>query len=205
APWRLCPADMEAVSSNMWFLRKRNGGLRGAGACVLLCACLNAPAQEAAPTEYQVKAAFLYNFGKYVEWPPGVLAADSFAICVLGDDPFGSALDRIIEGKSVQGRKLVAYRLGRVEDSGKCQVLFVSASENGRLAHILAALRDRRVLTVGDTVGFAQRGGVINFQLEGSKVRFEINLDAAERAGLTVSSQLLKLAKVIRESSQSGM
>ncbi|MGH9509604.1 MAG: YfiR family protein, partial [Terriglobales bacterium] len=118
---------------------------------------------------------------------------------------FGPALDRMIEGKSVHGKKLVARRLGRAEEAGTCQVLFVSSSENGRLTQILASLRGRSVLTVGETEGFAHRGGVINFQLEGSKVRFEINLDAAERSGLTMSSQLLKLAKIVRESSQSGM
>ncbi len=185
--------------------RRAKAGLRSAVTCVLLAACLSAQAQAPAPTEYQVKAAFLYNFGKFVEWPPGTLADSSFAICVLGDDPFGPALDQVIEGKSVHGKKLVAHRLGRIEEAGKCHVLFVSSSENGRLSQVLTSLRGRRVLTVGDTEGFAHRGGIINFRLVENKVRFEINLDAAERAGLTVSSQLLKLATVIRESSQSGM
>ncbi len=184
---------------------RSTAGFRQAFLCVFLAATLAAPGQDGAPTEYQVKAAFLYNFGKFVEWPPGALPADSFAICVLGEDPFGPELDRLIEGKSVHGKKLGAHRLGRAEEAGKCQVLFVSASENGRLAHILASVRGRSVLTVGDTEGFAHRGGIINFRLVENKVRFEINLDAAERAGLTVSSQLLKLAKIIREGSQPGM
>lgn len=178
---------------------------RRAFLCVLLSACIGAQAQEAAPTEYQVKAAFLYNFGKFVEWPPQAQPSNSFTICVLGQDPFGPVLDELIKGRSLQGKKLVARRPERVEDAGNCQILFISSSENGRLAQILGALRGRSVLTVGEAERFAHRGGMINFRLEGSKVRFEINLDAAEHEGLTVSSQLLKLATIIRESPQPGV
>ena len=180
-------------------------GVRRTFLCVLLSACLAAQAQDAAPTEYQVKAAFLYNFGRYVEWPPRARPPTSFTICVLGEDPFGPVLDELIKGKSIQGMKLATRRLEKVEDAGNCQILFISSSENGRLEHILAALHGRSVLTVGEAERFAHRGGMINFRLEGSKVRFEINLDAAEHEGLTVSSQLLKLATIIRESPQPGV
>lgn len=185
--------------------RRCKAGFRSAFLCALLSSCLAAPGQETAPTEYHVKAAFLYNFGRYVEWPPRTPAFTSFAICVLGDDPFGPVLNQVIDGKVIQGKKLAARRLEKVEDAGNCQILFISSSESGRLAHIMAALRGRSVLTVGETDGFAQSGGMINFRLEGSKVRFEINLDATEQAGLTVSSQLLKLARIIRESPQPGV
>lgn len=183
-------------------MSKLNRRLWPGGLCVVVWACLNAPAQNPAPTEYQVKAAFLYNFGRFVEWPARARPPANLTICVLGDDPFGPVLDGLIEGKSIQGRKLVARRPERVEDAGDCHILFISSSENGRLAQILAALRGRSVLTVGEAERFAHRGGMINFRLEGSKVRFEINLDATEQEGLTVSSQLLKLATIIREHQQ---
>lgn len=185
--------------------RKRNPGFRRAFLCVLLSACLGSQAQESAPTEYQVKAAFLYNFGRYVEWPPRARPPASFTICVLGEDPFGPVLDELIKGKSIQGMKLVTRRPKQLEDAVNCQILFISSSENGRLEHILAVLHGRSVLTVGEAERFAHRGGMINFRLEGSKVRFEVNLDATEQAGLTVSSQLLKLARIIRESPQPGV
>jgi len=185
--------------------RSGKAGFRGAFLCVLLSAWVGAPAQVAAPTEYQVKAAFLYNFGRYVEWPPQARPPASFTICVLGEDPFGPVLDELIKGKSIQRMKLATRRLERVEDAGNCQILFISSSENGRLEHILAVLHGRSVLTVGEAERFAHRGGMINFRLEGSKVRFEVNLDATEQAGLTISSQLLKLARIIRESPQPGV
>ena len=189
----------------MELLPKRTAWLRRGAACALLCASLSAQVQDAAPTEYQVKAAFLYNFGRFVEWPPQSPPPSTFTICVLGKDPFGSVLDDLIKDKSIQGMKLVARRLERVEDAGDCRILFISSSEDARLGHILAVLRGRSVLTVGEVERFAHRGGMINFRLEGAKVRFEINPDAAGQAGLTISSQLLKLARIIHESPQSGV
>jgi hypothetical protein len=189
----------------MWFLGKRTAWLRRGAACALLWASLSAQVQDAAPTEYEVKAAFLYNFGRFVAWPPQPRPPSAFAICVLGKDPFGPVLDDLIKDKSIQGMKLVARRLERVEDAGACRILFISASEDAQLAHILAALRGRSVLTVGEAERFAHRGGMINFRLEGSKVRFDINPDAAEQAGLTISSQLLKLARIVHESPQPGV
>lgn len=186
-------------------LRRHAALLRRAVACALLSASLSAQVQDATPTEYQVKAAFLYNFGRFVEWPPQPRPPSAFTICVLGKDPFGPVLDELIKDKSIQGMKPVARRLERVEDAGDCRILFISSSEDARLPHILATLRGRSVLTVGEAERFAHRGGMINFRLEGSKVRFEINPDAAEQAGLTISSQLLKLARIIHESPQSGV
>lgn len=178
--------------------------LRRAAACALLCGFLCAQAQEATPTEYQVKAAFLYNFGKFVEWPQSSAPPSVFTICVLGKDPFGAVLDELIKDKSIQGRKLAVRRPGRVEDAGGCQILFISSSEDARLPHILEVVRGSSVLTVGEAERFARRGGMIKFRLEGGKVRFEINPDAAAQAGLTISSQLLKLATIVHQDSESG-
>jgi len=189
----------------MGVLPKGRAWLRRGAACALLCASLSAQVQDAPPSEYQVKAAFLYNFGRFVEWPPQPRPPSAFTICVLGQDPFGPVLDELIKGKTIQDLKVVVRRLERVEDAGDCRILFISSSEDVRLAHILATLHGRSVLTVGEAERFAHRGGMINFRLEGAKVRFEINPDAAGQAGLTISSQLLKLARIVHESPQSGV
>ncbi len=175
-------------------------------ACSVPAAFFYALAQPPPATEYQVKATFLYNFAQYVEWPATSFTAsgDSFKICVLGEDPFGHVLDDTIEGEAINGRRLVARRLSRVNEALKCQILFVSSSEEGRLEQILTALDGKSIMTVGEMPRFAERGGMINFRLEGTKVRFDINPEAAQRAALTLSSQLLKLARIVRGNPQRG-
>jgi hypothetical protein len=155
-------------------------------------------AQEAL-SEYQVKAAYLFNFLKFVEWPRESFA-DPLApieIGVVGEDPFGSALPQVVTGKTVQGRDLVIriYRIG--EDFRGAHILFISASERKRLPMILSSLRGSSVLTVSDTEGFLDAGGMIQFLNENDRVRFAINLNAAAQARLKVSSKLLSLAKVV--------
>lgn len=151
---------------------------------------------QPAPTEYQVKAAFLYNFVKFVEWPAAALPQNSpVRLCVLGQDPFGSDLESTVAGRVLNGRPLLIRRSERLEDLGACHVLFISSSERAGLATVLAALKEASVLTVGETDGFATQGGMIRLTLEENKVRFEINVQAAERARLRISSQLLRLAK----------
>ena len=150
--------------------------------------------------EYQVKAAFLYNFAKFVEWPADALPQDSspFVIGVLGDDPFGANLDKTVEGKALGEHKIVAKRFKKLEDVQTCHILFVCRSEKDKLSKIVERLGKANTLVVGDTDQLLQRGGAINFTLEDKKVRFEINADAAERADLKVSSKLMQLAtKVI--------
>jgi hypothetical protein len=151
------------------------------------------------PTEYQVKAAFLYNFARFVEWPPEAQRDPGapFLIAVLGHDPFGAVLDETVAGKTVAGRPIKVRRVPRVEDARDAQIVFVSPSERPNLATILKALDRPGVLTVGDTDGFAMRGGAINFTVQARKVRFEINPVVAEQAGLKMSSQLLKLATLV--------
>jgi hypothetical protein len=154
-----------------------------------------APAQTAA--EYAVKAAFLYNFAKFVDWPAAAFPdPNNLKICVLGADPFGGSLQEVA-GEQVGGHKLQVVRTDSISKPAGCQILFISRSERDHIQQILAAVKGSPVLTVGDTQRFADDGVIINFILEGSKVRFEINTDSADRAGLRISSKLLQLARRI--------
>jgi hypothetical protein len=150
-----------------------------------------------APTEYEVKAAFLYNFARFVEWPPEALRAEPFVIAILGRDPFGPVLDETVSGKTVAGRPIQVKRASRVDEVRDAQIVFVSNSENKDLAAILKALDKPGLLTVGDVDGFAEQGGAINFTVQSRRVRFEINPTQAEQAHLKMSSQLLKLATLV--------
>ncbi len=156
----------------------------------------NARAQ-ASPSEYQLKAAYLFNFLKFVEWPE-----DSFAdplapivIGVVGEDPFGSALPEVVIGKAVQGRDLVIRKYHAGEDLRGAHLLFISASERKQLPQLLSSLRGSSVLTVADTQGFLEAGGMIQFLNENEQVRFAINADAVNKSRLKVSSKLFRLAK----------
>ena len=154
---------------------------------------------QSAHTEYQVKAAYLYNFAKFVEWPPEVMSSDSsFNICVLGRDPFDSTFQTTIAGESIKGKNVLVKRIPRAQDASGCQILFISSSEEARLKDILDVLDKMSVLTVSDMPQFTRRGGMIQFVTEANRVRFEVNLTSAERTGLTLSSQLLKVAIGVR-------
>jgi hypothetical protein len=165
-----------------------------------LAAPVAARAQTEAAREYQVKAAFLFNFLQFVTWPSDTCPTSGgpFVIGVLGDDPFGSTLDRIVSGETVRNRPLVIERYDEVEEVGRCQILFISDSEEEGLDTILAALAGRSILTVGETEDFAERSGIIALALAESRVRLRINPAAAEAANLSISSQLLRLADVVR-------
>lgn len=145
---------------------------------------------EAEATEYDLKAAFLCNFVQFVKWSGGA----SSTVGILGDDPFEGKLQKALRGK------LGIKRSRRPEDLKTCQIVFVSKSERGNVGAILSSLEGTNVLTVGDMDGFAKQGGVIGFTMDGDKVRFEINEGAARRAGLELSSRLLKLASRIYKS-----
>ena len=151
--------------------------------------------------EYQVKAAFLYNFAKFVEWPPGSFksANDPIVVCVLGRSPFGELLDQSVKGKQIEGHKLVVREAPDVQECLACQLLFIAASERKRLPAILGFLKTGPVLTVGETANFAAAGGIINFKLDDGKVSLEINVHAAQRARLRISSKLLSLAKIVKD------
>jgi YfiR/HmsC-like len=158
-------------------------------------------AQNARPTDYQVKATYLYNFGRFIEWPGKVAAAEggSFTVCVLGQDPFGPSLDATLAGETIGGRTIVAKRISSAEESGNCQIIFLSLADDSRLNKIIADLDKKAVLTVSDMPQFVKRGGMIQFVAEGKKVRFEVNLTATQHAGLTLSSELLKVATAVRK------
>ena len=169
----------------------------------------DAQAGDADSSEYLIKAGFIYNFAKFVEWPSAAFSqADSpIVIGVLGTDPFGNVLDRIVEDKKLGPRGFVVrrYKWGRdVKDLRDCKILFVSASERTHVDEILQSVKGLPILTVGETPGFAERGGVIRFTLEDNRVRFEVNVAAAHQADLNISSRLLTLAKIIPQTAASG-
>lgn len=166
--------------------------------CVLLPQSLRA--QTATSREYQIKAAFLFNFGQFVTWQPENLppAGAPFVICVLGADPFGPTLDAMVAGGRIQSRPVRIERHDSVEDVSGCQVVFIGDSERRRLDDILERLAGQSILTVGESDDFIERSGVVRFVIAQNRVRLEINLAAAERAGLTISSRLLSLADVVR-------
>ena len=160
-------------------------------------------ADPTAPSEYAVKAAFLLKFADYVDWPADQRrGASPFVVAVLGTDPFGEQLDEMLARKELRGRKLIARRFSRIEDAAEeANILFISSSERTDLPRILRVLDGRPILTVGDMDHFASRGGIVGFRLQGNTVRFDINLQEAEKAGLKLSSQLLKLARIVRTGS----
>jgi hypothetical protein len=156
-------------------------------------------------SEYLIKAGFVYNFAKLVEWPTTAFAkADSpIVIGILGDDPFGATMDRIVADKKINGRGVVIKRLKWAKDFKDlkdCNILFISSSEQDHIDNVLDAIKWLPVLTIGDVPGFAKRGGIMNFILEDNKVRFEVNVEAAKRADLNISSRLLTLARIVQQS-----
>jgi hypothetical protein len=165
----------------------------------LLNGALGLCIQAQSADEYQVKAACLYYFAKFVEWSPEAFSNGSavFVVGVLGDDPFGSALEQGLNGKSINGRHLTIKRLKWGQNLRDCHLLFICASEKKSLAQKLESLKGIGVVTISDLQNFCQQGGMIGFILEDSKVRFVINTDVAEQARLRISSKLLSLAKAV--------
>ena len=172
--------------------------------CALLLAApflsaFSAPSDPQTPTEYQIKAAYLFNFLKFVEWPddPPSDPHGKWVVGFVGDSPVGDELTRLVEGKSVLGRDLQVKKLLPADNLRACNIVFISESEKKRLPAILAALHGSSVLTVADMDGFVSSGGMIQFVVEDARVRVTIDVDATNRARLKVSSKLLVLAHVI--------
>ena len=162
-----------------------------------------APAQTAPSEpfqEYQVKAAFLYNFAHFVEWPNGSFAEKEspFVLGIIGEDPFEEAMGAL-DGKAIGDRELVVRKFNDLKSLERCHMLFVSASEKSRLAQILDSAASRHVLTVSDINGFCEAGGHITFLIEKKQIRFQINPASAQRSGLKLSAQLLKLARICKQ------
>jgi hypothetical protein len=160
--------------------------------------------QSSGISEYEVKASFLYNFAKFVDWPPSAFSDGKapIALCIFGDDPFGTVLDDMVRGKTINDRQLVTRRVPKPEDLRLCQVVFVNDKENKRLSEIRASLKGSSTLVIGDSDNFADRGGTIQFFLEDSKVHFAINVDALQRAHLSISAKLLALAKIVHDANR---
>ncbi len=158
-------------------------------------------AQAQGPTEYQLKAAYIYNFPKFIEWPSsaGTDPRAPIVVGILGRDPFGSEIEAVLSGKTANQRHFVIRRFSNVREVSGCQILFVSSSEKDNLKQVFAAVAGFGVLTVGESDRFAEAGGVIHWGLVDGRVKLTINLPAAERAGLRMNANLLRLADVIRK------
>lgn len=171
-------------------------------ALLSLAAVTPARGQANPSVEYQVKAAFLLNFVKFVEWPSDAFQSEKAPIilCVFRHDPFGSTLDEIIRGKTINNREVSVRRINELQDLKACQMVFVSSGEDKRLSEILNSLRGTSALVVGEGEDFAKRGGGIQFFLEDNKLRFAVNVDALQKARLSVSSRLLALARIVHDS-----
>lgn len=184
-----------------WFRIARVCMQRGAVAMLALASATPAMAQSSAPIEYQLKAAFLLNFVRFVAWPPAALENEKtpITVCVFKYDPFGSALDEVIRGKSINNHEVQVKRTNELLQLQGCQLIFVSEREENRLAEILASLKGASALVVGEGEDFAERGGAIQFFLENNKLRFAVNVDAISRARLQASSKLLALARIVHD------
>jgi hypothetical protein len=181
-------------------MRKRRPSWIGATLVVTLTLAL--PCRADAPTrEYQVKAAFLYNFTQFVEWPDSAFASkDSpFIVATVGDDPFSGFLEKLTADKIAADRPIRIVHFDSPDHIAYCQVLFVPASQAGSIAVILDKVGQRPVLTVGETESFTSSGGTMRFFLEDNRMRFEINTDAAESSGIKVSAKLMKLARIFKK------
>jgi hypothetical protein len=165
---------------------------------ILACTCSAAWAGTA-PSEYQVKAVFLFNFAHFVDWPVDAFGQPDapFAVCVLGEDPFGSTLDDIVRGETINQHPFAIKRLRDLRDIGDCKILFIARSELSRLDEILPALKGRSILTVSEADGLERRGVMIRLLTENNRIRLRIDLAAARAGNLTISSNLLRPAEIV--------
>lgn len=154
---------------------------------------------QAQSREYELKAVFLFNLVQFTEWPASAFADTNspLVIGILGANPFGRTLEETVSGEKVNGRSIVIQRCDDAKDAGNCHIVFICRSESARLEKILRELKDRNVLTVGETEGFAQKGGLIGLGIEKNKLRFSINVEAVRASGVSVSSKLLRLAEIV--------
>jgi len=160
----------------------------------------------ATPSEYQVKAVFLFNFSRFIEWPREAFTSVNapFVVGIFGHDPFGKELDEVVKGESVDGHPLVIKRVQNAAEAAECQILFIHQSEDKRLAEAVAAVGGRSTLTVSDVPGATQRGVMIRLVTQEGRIRMRIDADAARAARLTISSNLLRSAQVVNAASDGG-
>ena len=173
---------------------------RASALALLVLVALASPAPAATKTsEYDLKAAFLFHFAQFVEWPAEALPNKStpLTIGILGGDPFGKTLDAMVANEAVRGHKLVVRRFRDVGETDSCQILFISPSEESHLGPILSHLKGRSILTVGEGKSFAQRSGIIGFFLLDRRLRLAVNLATANASRLTISSKLLRQSEIV--------
>ncbi len=182
---------------------KRHSWLRALWLVLLSWPCMGVTSLGAQPTfgEHELKAAYLFHFTKFVEWPAAAFAGPDAPLClgVLGDVAVATALEKVANGQKVAGRKLVAKRVAKLDEIKGCHLLYVGPLDKKAWEETLAALAGQSILIVGESEEFTRRGGVIRFYPEKESIRFEINPDAAGRAKLKISAQLLKLARIVRD------
>jgi hypothetical protein len=155
-------------------------------------------AQKPPSQEYQLKAAFLFNFTQFVEWPANIFSSAKapIVIGILGEDPFGSYLDEIVSGEEINGHPLVVQRYHSTEEIKTCHILFINLPKVIKQEQILSTLKGKSILSVGEATNFIKEGGMIKFSMVDNKIHFQINPEAAKEAGLTISSKLLRLAEI---------
>jgi hypothetical protein len=202
-------AGMNLLARKRGFAYQAAASIRGVrypllGIALLLCSAIAAEKftaepspEDAPPTEYELKAAFLYNFAKFVEWPAQAFANPQapFVVGILGQNPFERELERTVQNKTINGRPFEIKEFRVVSEVKSCHILFISSSERKRLPEVLRTVRGMSILTVSELDRFLQAGGMIQFIMEGKKVRFEINDEAARKAELRISSKLLSVAR----------
>lgn len=174
--------------------------MRLAGLMILLLGSLSASGQ-ASMSEYQLKALFLLNFVKYVDWPEDVASGTTapIVIGVLGQDKFNDSLTQVVEGKTINGHTIIIKHFSADDDLSRCAILFISSSEDPRLSEILEKTNTLPILTVGEDESFWEKGGIINFTLEEDKIHIEVNLNAAQKVKLQISSKLLSVAATVKK------
>ena len=150
---------------------------------------------QTSPDEYRIKAAFLFHFAQLIDWPPEAMKDNSMLLCTFGEDSFQDELKNSVEGKTIGSRVIHVRHFNRIEDAQACNMLFIGKNETRRIPAVLAGFNGIPAVTVGETEKFIDQGGVLGFCMEGNKIRFEVNLEVAERARLRISSRLLLLAK----------
>jgi hypothetical protein len=182
------------------FLRRLGGFIAVCFLAAMMAPLAASGEMPSAITEYEVKAAFLYKFTLFIDWPKSAFNSkdDPFVIAVLGEDPFEKELDKIAASETVKGRKIVIARAEKGAAVPFCHILFISSSERKRLAEVLESVRDRPILTVSEIEDFCGQGGGIRFAQENKKVKLRINPQAAKTARLRVRSELLAIAKIVR-------
>lgn len=174
--------------------------------CVLLCAAPNLYAQPKTFQASHVKAVFLYNLANFVSWPTDSFDSPGspFRICIVGQDPFGNVLDKIVQKEIVKGRQIAVERVSDITDLCDCHILFISASVQAQLPQVLKSTMNCNVLTVGDTEDFARLGGMVGLVRKGNRVYLEVNVDSTAKVSLRISSKLLDLARIVRDERSMG-